>query len=174
MPTADAASARLGDLPLTLSVDGAELHATTNGRGLATFSTALPLELGAHAVSVTLNGNALYRASPLAVTFDVSSGSGSTTVGAETASGAKLSGEVHGDPSGVKGELNWRGADGVRLHVQTFVAYGQDAAAAWVQGIADDGGRVVVHLAADDVALWLNGVRRPGSGAVAQGSVKVH
>ena len=66
---------------------------------------------------------------------------------------------MHGDAGGVKGELNWRGADGVRLHVQKFVAYGQDASSAWVQGVADDGSRVIVHLAPDDVALWQNGVR---------------
>ena len=93
---------------------------------------------------------------------------------AETTEGARLSGTVHGDAGGAKGELNWRGADGVRLHVQAFAAYGQNAPSAWVQGVADDGSRVVVHLAPDDVALWQNGVRRPGSGALAQGTVKVH
>jgi len=116
----------------------------------------------------------LYLAPPLAVALDVTNGSGAATVGADTAGGAHLSGNVHSDASGIKGELNWRGADGFRLHVQTFVAYGEDDASAWVQGIADDGSPVVVHLAADDVALWLNGARLPGSGAVAQGTVKVH
>ena len=172
--TADPASARLGGLPLTLSVDGTDLRATTNARGRATFSTAIPLELGAHTLSVALDGNALYVANPLAVTLNVTSGNGSATVGAETTEGARLSGNVHGDAGGVKGELNWRGADGVRLHVQKFVAYGQDASSAWVQGVADDGSRVIVPLAPDDVALWQNGVRRPGSGALAQGTVKVH
>ncbi len=172
--TVDSATARLGGLPLTLSVGGVELHATTNAGGHATFSTSIPLELGTQAVSVALDGNSLYLASPRAVTLDVTNGNGSATVGAETAGGAKLSGNVHGGSSGVKGELNWRGADGIRLHVQAFVAYGQDAATAWVQGVADDGGHVVVHLAADDIVLWMDGVRQPGSGPVAQGTVKVH
>jgi PKD repeat protein len=110
------------------------------------------------------------------VTVTVRQTAGAATVGATTTGGGKLSGNLHSDGTETKGELEWRGADERRLRVQSFTAFVRRGDEAWALGTADEGGILVVHLVAGEpprVEVWLDGVPQPGSGAVAEGAVKV-
>jgi PKD repeat protein len=179
----DPATARLAGLPVTISVDGLDLAATTQADGTVRVETPLPLALGAHDVTVRLDSTRLYDGASARAQLVIANGAGKatggvTTEGVDTAGGAKASFTVQSDGGPPKGELQWRGADGTNLHVADFTAVGfaADGSAAWASGRSDAGDSVVLHLVVSppSVELWLRGVRQPGSGPVVHGSLTVH
>ena len=174
----DAATARLGDLAVAIAVGETSLEGRTGADGAVEVQPALPLAPASHAVSARLLSNELYDTAQTTATVAVENGRGRVTGGVGTHDGSRAAFSVQAGAGTVKGELEYHGADGHRLHISEFDAFGvaPDGRSSWFAGRTNAGVAVVVHVTEarpNRFVLWIGGARQPGSGDVSSGTLQI-